>query len=186
MLRLKSTNSSPVTILGIVLTYALISLEAASSHAPTLSRGATSATAEIKNAEGRIVGHANLADGSKGLIFKLRLDNAPVGTRALHIHEIGKCEGPTFESAGGHLNPMKATHGMLSEMGPHAGDLPNVSIPANGSLELELYVSGAQLGGEDGLLDADGAAIVLHAKPDDHRTDPAGNAGDRIACGVIQ
>jgi Cu-Zn family superoxide dismutase len=179
MLRLKPTNSSPVTILGIVLAYSLISLEAASSRA-------TSATAQIKNTEGQIIGHANLADGSKGLIVKLRLDNAPVGTRALHIHEIGRCAGPTFESAGGHLNPLKATHGMLSEKGPHTGDLPNVSIPANGSLELELYVPGAQLDGEDSLLDADGAAVVLHAKPDDHRTDPAGNAGDRIACGVIQ
>ena len=186
MLRLNSSSVAPITMLGIVLAYSLISLDAAGSQQPTPAKSSATGTAEIKNAQGQIIGNANLAGAPKGMIVKLRLEKAPAGTHALHVHEIGKCEAPTFESAGGHLNPMKNTHGMLSANGPHAGDLPNVTVPANGSLELELFVPGAHLGGEDSVLDADGAAIVLHAKPDDHRTDPAGNAGDRIACGVMQ
>ena len=118
-------------------------------------------------------------------LIAVHLDKLPAGERAFHVHETGKCDVPSFESAGKHFNPTGATHGVLSAKGPHTGDLPNIHVSPSGSTELEFVVVGARLGGEDSLLDADGAAIVLHAKPDDHRTDPAGHAGDRIACGVI-
>jgi len=103
----------------------------------------------------------------------------------IHFHETGKCE-PPFESAGGHFNPGKKAHGVLDLGGSHAGDLPNVVVPAGGKLEFELFVPGLTLAaGPSSVLDADGTALVIHAKADDYRTQPAGDSGDRIACGVI-
>jgi superoxide dismutase, Cu-Zn family len=176
-------NNSSLTLVYIALVACFIGFPVA-AQSPNQG-GAATAAAEIKNPQGQTIGRADLVGGPKGIVVKLRLDKATEGEHAIHIHETGKCEAPTFESAGNHFNPTGATHGVLSAKGPHAGDLPNLRIPPGESIELELFVVGAQLGGENSLLDADGAAIVLHAKPDDHRTDPAGNAGDRIACGVI-
>ena len=97
------------------------------------------------------------------------------------------CTAPTFESAGGHFNPTGAAHGILSDKGAHLGDLPNIHVPPSG-VNVELFVPGVSLQSRPGLhalLDDDGAALVIHAKPDDYRTDPSGDAGDRLACGVI-
>jgi Cu-Zn family superoxide dismutase len=140
------------------------------------------ATADIKDAKGQTVASAELTGGAKGIVVRLRFKAAPVGERAFHIHAVGQCEPPTFQSAGSHLNPGNMAHGLLSDKGAHEGDLPNVHIPSGGTTDVELFVEGLQM---SGVLDADGAALVLHAKPDDYRTDPSGNAGDRIACGVI-
>lgn len=140
------------------------------------------ATAELKDAKGQTVGHAELSEGPKGVVVRLRLEGAMAGERAFHIHQIGKCDPPSFESAGTHFNPTKMAHGVLSDKGPHAGDLPNVHVPTGGRGEVQMFVQGVQF---SGLMDADGAALVMHAKPDDYRTDPSGSAGDRIACGVI-
>ena len=188
MLRLRRihSNSSPAGLCFVVVVVCLVGSRMAGAQQPAAQSGPTTAKAEIKSAQGQTVGHADLIGGPHGVIVKLRLDKAPAGEHALHIHETGKCDAPKFESAGDHLNPSGGTHGVLSAKGPHAGDLPNVHVSQAGSTELELFVAGAHLGGEESLLDADGAAIVLHAKPDDHRTDPAGNSGDRIACGVIR
>ncbi len=155
---------------------------ATSTQKPTVG-----ATAELKDREGQTIGQAKLTETPNGVLISLNLERAPAGERAFHIHQVGRCDPPTFESAGGHLNPTGAQHGFLQEKGPHAGDLPNVHVPKDGRLTVEKLARGVTLqAGKSSLLDADGSALVMHAKPDDYRTDPAGAAGDRIACGVIQ
>lgn len=150
------------------------------------SQGAT-AKAELKDGKGQTIGTADLQGTPHGVLVKLHLTKAPAGQHAFHVHETGKCEAPGFKSAGAHFNPTKAQHGFENAKGHHAGDLPNLHIPENGQLEAELFVAGASLGGgQNDLLDADGADLVLHATGDDYRSDPAGNAGDRVACGEIK
>jgi Cu-Zn family superoxide dismutase len=144
------------------------------------------ARAELKDAKGQLVGTATLSETPNGVLLHLNLSNAPAGAHAFHIHTTGRCDPPDFESAGAHFNPKKAMHGFLEVKGPHAGDLPNLHIPQGGKLTVEFLAEHASLTGKlNPLLDADGATLVLHASPDDYRTDPAGNAGDRVACGVI-
>ena len=108
------------------------------------------------------------------------------GTYAIHLHAVGKCEGPKFTTAGPHFNPAMKMHGRDNPMGPHLGDLPNIVVGAGGSGSVDYEVAGLTLtGGAAPLLDADGAAVVVHAGPDDYKTDPSGNSGDRIACGLL-
>jgi Cu-Zn family superoxide dismutase len=140
------------------------------------------ATAVLKDADGKEVGKVTLIDVPTGVLLDADLTAVPPGDHGFHIHAVGKCEPPDFKSAGGHFNPEEDEHGLMNEAGPHAGDLPNIHVPENGKLRVEML---NQLISLDGLLDDDGAAIVIHEGPDDYMTDPAGNAGARIACGVI-
>jgi superoxide dismutase, Cu-Zn family len=143
------------------------------------------ASAVLKDASGKEVGSATLTSTPSGTLLNLTLTATPPGVHALHIHAVGKCDPPDFKSAGPHFNPDQTKHGMMNAEGPHAGDLPNLHVPADGKLEVEFLDPGVSLSQEAALLDADGSAIVIHAGADDYKTDPAGNAGDRIACGVI-
>lgn len=145
------------------------------------------ARAELVNAEGEVVGRAGLDSTPSGVLIRLRLDGLPPGRHALHIHETGACEAPDFESAGGHYNPFGREHGFRDAAGPHAGDLPNIVVPPSGELQLEVLADEVTLReGRAALFDADGSALVIHAGADDYRTDPAGDAGDRLACGVVR
>jgi Cu-Zn family superoxide dismutase len=146
---------------------------------------AGTASAVLKDASGKEVGRATLTSTPSGALLNLTLTAVPPGVHALHIHAVGKCERPDFKSAGPHFNPDQTKHGIMNAEGPHAGDLPNLHVPVNGKLEVEFLDPGVTLSQEAALLDADGSAIVIHAGADDYKTDPAGNAGDRIACGVI-
>jgi superoxide dismutase, Cu-Zn family len=147
---------------------------------------ARSAKAELRDAAGQKVGEATLDQTRDGVRIVATFTGLPPGPHGFHIHEVGKCEAP-FEAAGGHFNPTGKQHGLQNPAGPHAGDLPNIQVPANGRVRIEAVAKGVRLDGKSAnLLDGDGAALVVHAAADDYTSDPAGNSGERIACGVIQ
>jgi Cu-Zn family superoxide dismutase len=151
--------------------------------APSLA--ADKASAVLTDPEGKEVGKATLLTTPSGTLITLELTAATAGAHGFHIHTVGKCEPPKFESAGGHFNPHNAKHGFLNPEGPHAGDIPNIHVPESGKLTVEVLNPLVTLSAEGALLDEDGAALMLHADPDDYKSDPAGHAGGRIACGVI-
>jgi superoxide dismutase, Cu-Zn family len=144
------------------------------------------AKATLKNADGKTVGEANLVQGSHGVLIRLLVSGLPAGQHAVHVHAVGKCE-PPFDSAGGHFNPAAKKHGIEAAEGAHAGDMPNLHVPANGDLAVEILNADITLekGRPNSVFDPDGSALVVHANADDYKSDPAGNAGGRIACGVI-
>ena len=150
------------------------------------SAAAQSAKATLKSADGKEVGTAALTETPAGVLIRVTVNGLPPGERAFHIHGVGKCE-PPFTTAGGHFNPGSKKHGMEAADGAHAGDMPNLHVPASGDLLIEVANPAISLvkGQPNSVFDADGSAIVIHAKADDYKSDPAGNAGDRIACGVI-
>jgi Cu-Zn family superoxide dismutase len=143
------------------------------------------ASAVLKDASGKEVGAATLTVTPSGVLISLDLTAVPPGEHGFHVHTTGKCEPPDFKSAGPHFNPDQTKHGFMTPEGPHAGDLPNLHVPADGKLQVEVLEPNVTLSGEAPLLDADGSALVIHAGADDYKTDPAGNSGNRIACGVI-
>lgn len=133
------------------------------------------------------VGDAVLQQTANGVLLRVNLRGIRSGTHAFHIHETGRCDPPTFASAGSHVAQGGGVHGFLNEGGPHAGDLPNIHVPAAGDVSVDLFLHEMTLD-EDGkrsLLDADGSALIVHENTDDYRTDPTGSAGDRIACAVV-
>jgi Cu-Zn family superoxide dismutase len=147
---------------------------------------AQSARAELKDATGKSFGTARLEQKGDALQITATLTGLPPGPHAFHIHAVGKCEGPEFTTAGGHFNPAGKQHGKDNPQGAHAGDLPNLEVPADGQVTVDATARGVSLdSGPNGLLDADGSALVIHEGADDYKSDPAGNAGKRIACGVV-
>lgn len=144
------------------------------------------ATAELKNAKGKKVGQATFRQTPNGVVITLKTSGLPAGEHAMHIHETGKCEAP-FKTAGGHFNPKGHQHGIENPKGKHAGDLPNLHVPKRGELEVTLFTDAVTLTpGASTVFDADGSTLIIHAGKDDYSSDPAGDAGDRIACAVIQ
>lgn len=143
-------------------------------------------SAALRTADGRTVGNVSMREENGEAILTISANGMPQGTYGMHIHAVGKCEGPKFESAGAHWNPDNKKHGRNNPAGPHAGDLENLTVGPAGSGGATLTLTGVALrGGLAPVLDEDGAALLIHAKPDDYRTDPSGNSGDRIACAVL-
>ena len=149
--------------------------------------GAPTAKAEVINAKGEQAGNATLTQVQGGGVrIALAVSNLPPGQHALHIHTVGKCDPPDFKSAGAHFNPYNKQHGLQNPEGHHAGDLNNFEVGADGSAKVDMLTKDVTLGeGVNSLFHPGGTSLVIHASPDDYKTDPIGNAGARIACGVI-
>lgn len=159
--------------------------ENAIDPAPMAPAAGATATAHVRDSSGNELGTLTLVEEGAGIAVSGTLRGLPPGTHAIHIHAVGQC-APPFQSSGGHWNPTNRQHGTANAQGPHLGDLPNFTVLADGTADVRATTPGGSLQGMNALLDADGAAVVVHADADDNRTDPAGNAGARIACGVVQ
>jgi Cu-Zn family superoxide dismutase len=171
---------------NILLAAGLLTLCAA---VPTLAAGAKSAHADIMNAQGTKIGTAKITASGNGVKIAVKVSQLTPGDHGIHIHTVGKCEGPAFTTAGGHFNPTSAHHGVNNPQDPHPhlGDLANLSVKQDGSASTSFMISGVTLGdGANSLFHDGGTALVIHAKADDLKSDPSGNSGDRIACGVIE
>jgi Cu-Zn family superoxide dismutase len=165
-------------------------LLAAIAVAFTIASGpalAQTGKATLKNTEGKDVGTAELSQLPAGVLITLSLKGVPPGEHAFHVHGTGKCE-PPFTSAGGHFNPDSKKHGLMAAAGHHAGDMPNLHIPADGTLSVEVVNAAVTLekGKPNSLYGSNGTALIIHAGKDDYKSDPTGEAGGRIACGVVE
>ena len=168
-----------------LLSFALALAGCATSGAASGGSSTASAVATVRDAGGRELGTLTVSETGAGLATTGTLRHLAPGTHGIHLHTVGMCDG-VFASAGGHWNPTMHQHGFENPLGPHEGDMQNVVAGADSSALVAVSTRGGTLRGANGLLDADGAAVVVHAGPDDYRTDPAGNSGARIACGVIR
>ena len=154
----------------------------------TWPAAAETGKAALHDKSGKDVGLVELSQTPAGVLLKLSLKGLPAGEHAFHIHAAAKCEPPTFESAGPHFNPAQKKHGKLNPEGHHAGDMDNIVVPASGNLALKMVNKDITLekGKPNSVFQEGGTAVVIHAAKDDYTTDPTGNAGDRIACGVVK
>jgi Cu-Zn family superoxide dismutase len=144
------------------------------------------AQAQLYDGQGRFRGVAVLWQGSGGVSVTVDLQGMDAGAYGIHVHETGKCDKPRFESAGAHWNPKGRRHGSLNRRGAHRGDMANVTVPT-GEQGYQFEIRKARLAsGDFPMLDSDGAALVIHAEPDDYKTDPSGNSGERMVCGAIE
>ena len=155
-------------------------------EAPAAVRRAASAMVIVRNAERRELGRLTLTEGEGGIAIAGRLTGLAPGEHGMHLHAIGRCDPPSFASAGSHWNPSERQHGSANPQGPHAGDLPNLAVGADSSGTVEGTTAAGSLFGDRPLLDVDGAALIVHAGRDDYSSQPSGGAGDPVACGVVE
>lgn len=167
-------------------TLALVSSLALAGCAAMMAGPAPRATAELRDARGQVVGTATLTEEAAKVRLVVQARGLAPGKHGIHIHAVGRCEPPAFASAGAHYNPLARKHGLETPDGAHAGDLPNLEADQGGNARYEAVTDRVMLGeGLTSVFDGDGSAIVIHEKDDDQKTDPTGNSGGRVACGVV-
>lgn len=177
-------NPIAKTSLGVVALF--IALNVAVVAKDIKSAKSKPVVVKLQNGQGKSVGTATLTQAANGVSIKLNAHDLTPGDHAIHVHQTAKCEGPDFKSAGGHFNPENKHHGLDNPEGPHAGDIPNFTVDAKGKSTATVVAPNVTLtDGPHSVFTGGGTALVIHAKPDDNKTDPAGNSGDRVACGVI-
>jgi superoxide dismutase, Cu-Zn family len=169
----------------------ILFVTAACAQLQTLAGRQGTATVALSGVNGEVRGGGEVWQGNDGQVHvDLRLQGLPAGTHAIHFHAVGKCDpapAPAFGSAGGHYNPSNMQHGLNNPAGPHAGDVPNFTVDANGSAHVEFVTNRVTItAGASTLFDADGSSLVVHAAADDQVSQPSGNSGERIACGVLR
>ncbi len=173
---------------GLLVAFAVSSVSPLQAAKEMAQPGEQAAHVQLKNPDNKVVGEATLLQDNDGVLIQATFTGLPAGTHAFHIHEKGSCEAPDFKSAGGHFNPKGAKHGLRNPQGPHAGDMPNFVVGKSGKTTLEVYNNRVTLekGASNSLFQTGGTALVVHEGKDDYTSDPAGDAGKRIACGVIE
>ena len=169
------------------LTMGLLAATAVTLCGVGFSNEAKDGHVHFHNAKGKEAGFVKFTQVAEGILVHAELKGLKKGWHGFHLHAVGKCEGPGFTTAGGHFNPLATSHGYHAAAGPHIGDLPNIYVGSNGQAMVEAFVAHATLkaGEKSSLSDADGTAIVVHAKADDYTSQPSGDAGDRVACAVV-
>jgi superoxide dismutase, Cu-Zn family len=176
----------PVLMVSLLAGSALADDAKAKKSPPGKPDAAKPVTVKLSDAQGKSIGTATLTADPGGVKITLAIKGLPAGDHAIHIHETAKCDGPDFKSAGGHFNPDHKKHGKDNPDGAHAGDIPNITVDAKGGSTASVIAPGITLDdGPHSVFTGGGTALVIHAKADDLKTDPAGAAGDRIACGLI-
>ncbi len=156
------------------------------SETKTMSLDKVIAVAKIIDTSGKKIGVASFIPTDSGVKISVQVTSLIPGKHGIHIHQVGKCDTPNFKSAGGHFNPYKHEHGLNNAKGAHNGDMANIEIDSSGNGSVIIENKMVRLGNANPLLRIDGASIIIHAKADDQKSQPAGNAGDRIGCGVIE
>lgn len=174
--------------LGVFLVGCADKDEKAEQQSVSDSSVALTATAKVMSSDNKSLGEAKFEEQADGVKVTVTVSGLPAGKHGMHIHEVGKCEGPEFGTAGGHFNPTQKEHGKDNPHGHHLGDLPNLEVAEDGTATMSVLAEGVTLqkDAEHSLMDGEGTALVIHENEDDHITDPTGESGGRIACGVIQ
>ena len=172
---------------GLAVALACAASACSLPYVPPFTSPPPAAVARLVDTNGKLVGQAVFLQEGRSVRVLLDVTGLPPGMHAVHLHEVGRCDVPSFESAGGHFNPEKAQHGTLNRRGPHAGDLPNIVVETTGKGHLEASTRriNVRSRGKDSLLAGNGTALIVHAAADDLTTDPDGDSGARLACGVV-